>query len=59
MKTSPIYIVENQIYRFEQIIDGMIELFNGHLDKSVMIFTTEIEEIETEIKKHNYTIIQN
>jgi hypothetical protein len=57
MKSNPIYIIENQVYRFEQVIDGMIELFNGKTDMSVMI--EESLSIEEAIEKKLYTIIYN
>jgi hypothetical protein len=56
--TNPIYIVEGQLYRFEQIIDGVIELFNSKLQKSVLVNTSEIEDVEEEIAKHNYVILE-
>lgn len=58
MNHSPIYIVENQVYRFEQVIDNCIELFNGFTDTSVMVSTNNRDEIETELNRGHYTITQ-
>lgn len=57
--SNPIYIVENQVYRFEQIIDDCIELFNGVTQTSVMIGSTMEEDIEPAIASGNYEIYTN
>jgi hypothetical protein len=57
MKASPIYIIENTVYRFEQVIEDMVELFNSPTQKSVMIDSRL--DLETAIENKEYTIIQN
>jgi hypothetical protein len=59
MKSNPIYIVENQVYRFEQVLYGrIIELFNSKLQRSVFMVTSDLEEIDIKIKSGLYWIIQ-
>jgi len=59
---SPIYIIENNVYRFEQIIDDTVELFNAFLDRSVFIYIEDQSDIEWDInnaiKTQNYTLVQ-
>jgi len=54
--SNPIYIVENQVYRFEQIIDDCIELFNSHTQTSIMIGSIMEEDIEPYIALGYYEV---
>jgi len=69
MTESPIYIIENNVYRFEQIIvdndsrpNHTVELFNAFLDRSVFIYIEDKSDIEWDInnaiKTQNYTLVQ-